>query len=117
MYGDAGLAPVDSRDIAAVVVPALLDERIGEAYVLTGPLSRTQIERVRIIAETIGRPLRFEERPREQFQKVMLRHGMPTPVVAELRDGLAARAGRPGWSRGRPPTRRLPGLPAAACRG
>lgn len=94
VYGDAGLAPIDPRDIAAVVVRALLDERIGEAYVLTGPQSLTQIERVRIIARTIGRSLRFEEQPREQFQKEMLRHGMPAPVIAELMDGLAARVGR-----------------------
>jgi uncharacterized protein YbjT (DUF2867 family) len=61
VYGGAALAPVDPRDIAAVSARALLDERAGESYVLTGPQSLTQIERVRIIAETIGRPLRFEE--------------------------------------------------------
>ncbi|GAA3465552.1 NAD(P)H-binding protein [Nonomuraea roseola] len=94
VYGNAALAPVDPRDIAAVAVRALLDQRAGEAYVLTGPQSLTQIERVRIIAETIGRPLRFEEVPREQFREQMLRHGMPAPVIDELLDGLAARDGK-----------------------
>lgn len=93
-YGTAALAPVDPRDIAAVAVRALLDRRAGEAYVLTGPQSLTQIERVRIIAETIGRPVRFEEVPREQAKEQMLRHGMPAPLVDELLDGLAAREGR-----------------------
>ncbi|GAA3598617.1 NAD(P)H-binding protein [Nonomuraea rosea] len=94
VYGGAALAPVDPRDIAAVSARALLDERAGESYVLTGPQSLTQIERVRIIAETIGRPLRFEEVPRELFQEQMLGHGMPAPVIAELMDGLAARVGK-----------------------
>ncbi|WP_433243599.1 NAD(P)H-binding protein [Streptosporangium sp. CA-135522] len=94
MYGDAALAPVDPRDIAAVAVRALLDRRTGEAFLLTGPQSLTQIDRVRIIAETIGRPLRFEEQPREQFREQMLLHGMPAPVIDELIDGLAARDGK-----------------------
>ncbi|WP_214414997.1 SDR family oxidoreductase [Sphaerisporangium fuscum] len=94
VYGDAALAPVDPRDIAAVAVRALLDERAGEAYLLTGPQSLTQVERVRIIGETIGRPLRFEEVPREQFREQLLRHGMPAPVADELIDGFAARDGR-----------------------
>ncbi|WP_214322703.1 NAD(P)H-binding protein [Nonomuraea sediminis] len=94
VYGEAALAPVDPRDIAAVAVQALLDQRAGEAYMLTGPQSLTQIQRVRIIAETIGRPLRFEEVPREQFREQMLSHGTPAPVVDELLDGFAARVGK-----------------------
>ncbi|XVQ90272.1 NmrA family NAD(P)-binding protein [Microbispora siamensis] len=94
VYGDAALAPVDPRDIAAVAVRALLDRRAGEAYVLTGQQSLTQIERARIIAETIGRPVRFEEVPREQAKEQMPRHGAPEPVVDDLLDGLAAREGR-----------------------
>ncbi|MBT2225322.1 NAD(P)H-binding protein [Nonomuraea sp. NEAU-A123] len=94
VYGSAALAPIDPRDIAAVAVHALLDPRAGEAHLLTGPQSLTQIDRVRIIAETIGRPLRFEEQPREQFLEQMLHHGMPAPVITELVDGLAARVGK-----------------------
>ncbi|MEU4222654.1 NAD(P)H-binding protein [Nonomuraea sp. NPDC026600] len=94
VYGSAALAPIDPRDIAAVAAHALLDRRAGEAYLLTGPQSLTQIDRLRIIAETIGRPLRFEEQPREEFLEQMLHHGMPAPVIAELIDGLAARVGK-----------------------
>ena len=94
-YGNAASAPVDPRDIAAVAVRALLDQRVGEAYVLTGLQSLTQIDRVRIIGETIGRPLRFEEQPREQFRKqLLLHHGLPAPVIDELLDQLAARDGK-----------------------
>ncbi|MFI6299379.1 NAD(P)H-binding protein [Nonomuraea sp. NPDC050790] len=94
VYGNAALAPVDPRDIAAVAVRALLDARTGQAYELTGPESLTQIDRVRIIAETIGRPLRFEELPREAFQEQLEHHGMPAPAVTELIEGLAARDGK-----------------------
>lgn len=94
VYGNAATAPIDPRDIATVAVRALLDPRPGEAYELTGPQSLTQVERVRIIAETIGRPLRFEEVPREQFRDQMLRHGMQSPVIDQLFDGLAARDGK-----------------------
>ncbi|WP_214318765.1 NAD(P)H-binding protein [Nonomuraea sediminis] len=95
VYGEAALAPVDPRDIAAVAVRALLDRQVGEAHVLTGPQSLSQIDRVRIIAETIGRPLRFEELPREQFRELMLHHGMPAPAIDEYVDGLAERVGKP----------------------
>ncbi|NUW30264.1 NAD(P)H-binding protein [Nonomuraea sp. SMC257] len=95
VHGESALAPVDPRDIAAVAVRALLDRRTGEAFLLTGPQTLTQIERVRIIGETIGRPLRFEEQSREEFRERMLRHGMPAPVIDELIDGFAARVGEP----------------------
>jgi uncharacterized protein YbjT (DUF2867 family) len=66
IYGNAALAPVDPHDIAAVAVRTLVERRADEAYVLTGPESLTQIDRVRIIAEAIGRPLRFEEEVTER---------------------------------------------------
>jgi uncharacterized protein YbjT (DUF2867 family) len=93
-YGNAPTAPIDPRDIAAVAVRALLDQRVGEAYVLTGPQSLTQIDRMRIIAETIGRPLRFEEQPREEFREQLLLYGIPEPAVDHFLDGLATRDGK-----------------------
>jgi uncharacterized protein YbjT (DUF2867 family) len=91
-YGQAATAPVDARDIAAVAVRALLDRHVGKAYVLTGPQSLTQIDRVRIIGETIGRPLRFEEQPRKQFRDQLLQ-GAPPPAVDFLLDMLASMDG------------------------
>jgi hypothetical protein len=49
---------------------------------------------VRIIAETIRRPLRFEEQPREQFREQMLLHGAPAPAVDSFLDLLAAADGK-----------------------
>ncbi|MFI6731419.1 NAD(P)H-binding protein [Nonomuraea sp. NPDC050451] len=94
VYGNAAMAPVDPCDIAAVSVQALLDERVGESFLLTGPQSLTGIDRVRIIAETIGRPLRFEELPHKLFREQMLHHGMPAPAIDDMINGLATWDGR-----------------------
>ncbi|MDF3148116.1 MULTISPECIES: hypothetical protein [unclassified Streptomyces] len=88
------MAPVDPRDIAAVAVRALLEQRVGEAPELTGPQSLTQIERVQTIADAIGRPLRFEEVPPEQYREQMLHHGMLASVIDQLIVGLADRDGK-----------------------
>ena len=93
-YGNAATAPIDPRDIAAVAVRALLDRRVGEAFMLTGPQSLTQIERVRLIAETIWRPLRFEEQSWEEFREQLLLHNMPVPVADHFLEGLATRNGK-----------------------
>ncbi|MFC4055899.1 NmrA family NAD(P)-binding protein [Actinomadura syzygii] len=95
-YGNAATAPVDSRDIAAVSVRALLDERTGESFTLTGPESLTQIERVRIIAETVGWPVRFEELSRDEHRQLILRRlaGLPEAGVDELLDLLAENVGK-----------------------
>ncbi|TYB44175.1 NAD(P)H-binding protein [Actinomadura chibensis] len=95
-YGNAATAPVDSRDIAAVAVRALLDERAGESFSLTGPESLTQVERVRIIAETVGWPVRFEElSPDEHRERILRLHaGLPEPGVDELLDLLAENVGK-----------------------
>jgi uncharacterized protein YbjT (DUF2867 family) len=61
-YLSAPTAPVDERDIAAVAVRALGEDRnIGMEYVLTGPRSLTQLEQVSTIGRVIGRALQIEE--------------------------------------------------------
>ncbi|GAA3258710.1 NAD(P)H-binding protein [Nonomuraea helvata] len=93
-YGGAAAAPIDERDIAAVAVRALLDRQVGEAHLIGGPESLTQIERVRILGEAIGRELRFEELSREQARERMI--GQFPPQVADLLlDALASAVGRP----------------------
>ncbi|MFI6181677.1 NAD(P)H-binding protein [Nonomuraea sp. NPDC051191] len=94
VHGNAAVPAIDPRDIAAVAVRALLDARVGEAYLLTGPQSLTQIDRVRIIAETVGRPVRFEEVPRAQARRQLVGSGMPPQVADAYLDGLAALDGR-----------------------
>ncbi|MEU2395005.1 NmrA family NAD(P)-binding protein [Streptomyces sp. NPDC007369] len=88
-YGTAAAAPVDERDIAAVAVQSLLAAQDGSIHTLTGPESLSQIARVAIISEVIGRPLRFEELSRE----VALDHlsaQMPPEAASFLLDQLAS---------------------------
>ncbi len=83
-YGAAEAAPIDERDIAAVAAHALCEDgHNGAEYVLTGPQSLSQVEQVRIIGEVIGRRLRFEEMPVEDFRREMTRQA-PGPWVDML---------------------------------
>jgi uncharacterized protein YbjT (DUF2867 family) len=60
-FGGVRIAVIDPADIAAVAATALLqDGHEGRAYALTGPESLLPADRVRILGEVIGRPLRFE---------------------------------------------------------
>ncbi len=57
-YLAAPTAPVDERDIAAVAVAALSEDRhAGMEYVLTGPQSLTQHQQISTIGKVIGHPL------------------------------------------------------------
>ena len=63
-YGDAATSTIDERDIAAVAVRALLNPaHAGNSYLLTGPQSLTQHDKVRLIGQAIGRDLSFVELP------------------------------------------------------
>jgi len=61
-HGAAQTAAVHERDIAAVAVRALCDDRhAGGDYILTGPESLTQREQLGIIGDALGRTLVFDE--------------------------------------------------------
>ncbi|MFJ2812803.1 NAD(P)H-binding protein [Streptomyces sp. NPDC087294] len=106
-YGGAATAPIHERDIAAVGLRGLLsDDHIGARYVLTGPESLTQVDKVRILAQATGRPFRFEEVSPEVARADYLTRGMPTQAVDSMQthfdaavDGilryLARSVGRP----------------------
>jgi uncharacterized protein YbjT (DUF2867 family) len=96
-HAEAATAPIHERDIAAVAVRALSDERHdGKEYVLTGPDSLTQREQVQIIGDAIGRPLRFEELPSESARQEMLKR-WPAPAVDMLLSAYAAAVDRPAF--------------------
>ncbi|MEU6083900.1 NmrA family NAD(P)-binding protein [Streptomyces sp. NPDC047108] len=88
-YGTAAAAPVDERDIAAVAARSLLAPQAGSVHTLTGPESLTQIDRVRIIAETLGRPVQFEELSRDEALKHLVGQ-MPEEAASFLLDQLAS---------------------------
>jgi uncharacterized protein YbjT (DUF2867 family) len=61
-YGAAARSLIHERDIAAVAVRALTEDRhAGQRYLLTGPETITQAEQVTVIGEATGRPVRWEE--------------------------------------------------------
>ena len=96
-YAAAATAPIDERDIAAVAVRALCDEgHAGREYVLTGPESLTQREQVDIIANAIGRPLRFEELSPESARRELLAM-MPPSMADMLLSAYAAAVDRPAF--------------------
>ncbi|MEU8408390.1 NAD(P)H-binding protein [Micromonospora sp. NPDC048842] len=58
---------VHEWDVAAVAVAALLDQRHdGARYLTTGPAAISAADRVRDLAEAIGRPLRLEQLSEDQ---------------------------------------------------
>jgi uncharacterized protein YbjT (DUF2867 family) len=89
-YLDTPTAPIDERDVAAVVVRALCDGgHAGREYVITGPQSLTQREQI----QTIAPKLRTEEIGPEEAQREFRLPGF-------LLDAWRAGAGRPAFVSG-----------------
>ncbi|MGW4627188.1 NmrA family NAD(P)-binding protein [Streptomyces rubiginosohelvolus] len=62
LYGDAPVACVDPRDVAAVAVAVLTGAgHEGRAYAVSGPEAITAREQTAQLSRALGRPLRFEE--------------------------------------------------------
>ena len=87
-------APVHEADIAGVVVAALLDpeRHAGAAYALSGPEALSQVDRVRILAEVLGRPVRFEELGRDEARARMLENPWMNERLADSLLALQADA-------------------------
>ena len=97
-YGGAETAPIDERDVAAVVARVLSssDSHAGGDYVLTGPSSLTQAEQVGVIGSVLGRPLRFEELSTDEFRRSTA--GVWPPFVVDmLLSAWGAMIGHPGY--------------------
>ena len=95
-YPDATAAPVHEDDIAAVAVAALLDPEghAGAAYPLSGPEALSQADRVRILSDVVGRPVRFEEQTRGQARERLLTNPWMSAALADsLLDMLAVSSG------------------------
>jgi uncharacterized protein YbjT (DUF2867 family) len=90
-YLAAPTAPIDERDIAAIAASALCEDgHAGADYVITGPESLTQHEQVSIIGRAIGRSLRIEEMPPDDWQRYL-----PAVAPKMLLDAWAAAIGQP----------------------
>jgi uncharacterized protein YbjT (DUF2867 family) len=98
-YGDAATSPIHNRDVAAVSAPALVDAaHAGHIYVLTGPQSLTQRDRVRLIGEAIGKAVPWVEMAPDQVRAAMLAQGLPADVPDRLLGYLASLDKQPGPS-------------------
>ena len=98
-YGDGATSTIHTRDVAAVSALALMDAaHAGHTYVLTGPQSLSQRDKVRIIGEAIGREVLWEEISPQQVREAMLAQGLPVEIPDRLLGYLASRVGQPGPS-------------------
>jgi uncharacterized protein YbjT (DUF2867 family) len=80
-FADVSVAVVDPRDIAETAVTALVDGGDeGGSYRLSGPQSLLPEERVRMLAEALGRDLRFEAQSDDEARAEMSK-SMPREYV------------------------------------
>lgn len=79
-YPAAVQTPIDLADIAAVARVVLLDEEerfTGQKLTMSGPEGLTAPQQVELIAQAIGREVKFEEQSPEQYMAVW------TPIVGK----------------------------------
>jgi uncharacterized protein YbjT (DUF2867 family) len=95
-YPDAATSPIHQRDIAAVATLALDGGHEGRTYVLTGPQSLTQRDKVSLIGEATGLDLSFAEVAPGQVRQAMLGQGLPEEIPDRLLGSLADYARKPG---------------------
>ncbi len=78
MTGDGTSAYADISDIAAVATTVLTTPgHAGKVYELTGPASLTLPEAARVLADVLGRPVRYVDLPAEQFRANLTDAGLP----------------------------------------
>ncbi|GAB7106682.1 SDR family oxidoreductase [Streptomyces phaeofaciens JCM 4814] len=96
--GDARIAMIDPRDVAAAAAAALTtDGHDGRTHVLTGPEALTYGDVARRLSGVVGRPIEFVDVPDEAALAGLARAGL-SPWLAEqvvavfgaLRDGVNA---------------------------
>lgn len=69
---------------------------VGYVYLLTGPQSLSQCDKVCLIGEAIGKKRSFEELRPEQVRQALLAQGLPEDVPDRLLGSLADYAKQPG---------------------
>ncbi len=78
----AGRSLIHERDIAAVAVLALLDDKhIGQTYRLTGPEVLTQTEQIAVLSNATGKPLRVEEQSPAEARQLMSDQGVDPAFI------------------------------------
>ncbi|MFF9193936.1 NAD(P)H-binding protein [Streptomyces sp. NPDC014779] len=81
-FGAVPVASVDPYDIAAVAVRALLDPGYeGQVLELSGPEPLLPAERLAVLAEVLGRDLRFQALSDAEGRADMAKAGVPEPYI------------------------------------
>ncbi|MET9260918.1 NAD(P)H-binding protein [Amycolatopsis sp. NPDC004079] len=94
-YAEAAFSAVHERDVAEVAARILTGGgHAGQAYDLTGPESLTQADQVRVLGETLGRPLTLEDLDPEPVREQMSQFMDPEFLTA-LFDLMAQTVGKP----------------------
>ncbi|MFE2505285.1 NmrA family NAD(P)-binding protein [Streptomyces rubiginosohelvolus] len=94
LYGDAPVACVDPRDVAAVAVAALTGAgHEGRTYAVSGPEAITAREQTAQLSRVLGRPLRFEELGLDAAHKALLAKYPRPAAEAFLESAERQRAG------------------------
>ncbi|MFE3171386.1 NAD(P)H-binding protein [Amycolatopsis sp. NPDC059090] len=94
-YAEAAFSAVHERDVAEVAARILTGGgHAGQAYDLTGPESLTQRDQVRVLGETLGRPLAIEDLDPEPVREQMSQF-MDPEFLAALFDLMAQTVGKP----------------------
>jgi uncharacterized protein YbjT (DUF2867 family) len=80
-WPDVAVATVAPADIGAVAARVLVSgEHDGREYAVTGPVALRPADRVRLLGEALGRPLRYEAQPDDEARAEMSAR-MPTEYV------------------------------------
>jgi uncharacterized protein YbjT (DUF2867 family) len=83
--GDGKIPMVDTRDIAAVAVKALLhDGHKGKSYILTGPEAISYHIIVAELSKALGREIKYISQTSEESYKAMMSWGMPDWLVDDM---------------------------------
>lgn len=89
---------ISAADIGEVAAAALLGDKTGEAWTLTGPESLDHDEVAEIFTRELGRPIRFVDVPPDAFAATLRSYGADD-VTVETLGGLYGFV-RAGWTGG-----------------
>jgi uncharacterized protein YbjT (DUF2867 family) len=85
-WPDVAIASIDPADIAAVAAAALIDRNHdGQALTLSGPEALTPGDQVTTLAQTLGRPLRYEPLTDDDARAAMAADTPPEIIDALFR--------------------------------
>jgi len=108
------IALVDLEDVAEIAARVLTEEGHGDAtYELVGEECPSQSEIAGILGETLGRPVRAERIPLQEWREAARGRGLAEEMIEDLcamfrcyeRFGLGGNSRVLGWLLGRIPTR------------